>query len=77
MKIKDILIDWLKSHNYDGLCNQEINCGCGLDDFMPCDEIGVECEPAKKEIAIEDDEEYGNYKIGDEVFVPIREKEND
>ena len=72
MKIKEILIDWLKSHCYEGLCNQEIDCGCGLDDFMPCDEVDKECEPAMKKIAKEDDDEYGNYKIGDEVFVPIK-----
>ena len=71
MKIKEMVIDWLKSHGYEGLCNQEIICGCGLDDFMPCDGIDMECEPAMKKIATEDDDEYGYYEKGDTVYVPI------
>ena len=73
MKVKEILIDWLKSHGHDGLCNQEIICGCGLDDFMPCDGVDMECEPAKKGIAEEDDGEWGNYEKGDVIFMPIKE----
>ena len=37
--VKGILIDWLQSHGYDGLCNYE--CGCELPDLMPCDEIDM------------------------------------
>ena len=40
MTLREILVDWLKSHGYDGLCNSDNdNCGCSLDDFMPCGDI--------------------------------------
>jgi len=34
--IRKIVEDWLKEHNYDGLCNQDRECGCTTDDLMPC-----------------------------------------
>lgn len=46
MNVKEIVIDWLKTHGYTGLANTSIECGCGLDDLMPCgdDCIDAECE---------------------------------
>lgn len=35
--IEDIIKNWLKENGYDGLCNCELECGCLLTDFMPCD----------------------------------------
>jgi len=32
--VKEILIRYLKEHNCDGLCDDE--CGCTIDDLMPC-----------------------------------------
>lgn len=34
MNIHDIVKDWLTTHGYDGLAGDE--CGCQLDDLMPC-----------------------------------------
>jgi hypothetical protein len=32
----------------DGLCNGEEQCGCGLDNLMPCDDLNWgDCEAAK------------------------------
>lgn len=47
MTIKQIVSDWLKANGYDGLCDDE--CGCTLEDFMPCDEPRQSCEPAYKQ----------------------------
>lgn len=45
--IKDIVEEWLRANNYSGLCDPDYGCGCGLDDFMPCDEPNInECEAA-------------------------------
>jgi hypothetical protein len=44
MTLRDIIIEGLKAAGYDGLQNEE--CGCGLDDFAPCDEPSYRCEPA-------------------------------
>jgi len=48
MTVKEIVADWLEKHGYDGLAHNE--CGCALDDLMPCDganNIG-DCVPAIK-----------------------------
>ena len=36
MNAKEIIIDWLKEHNCDGLCDLDNDtCGCGIDDLEP------------------------------------------
>ena len=44
MTVKEIIINYLKKNGYDGLCGD--SCGCGLNDFQPCDEDFGNCEPA-------------------------------
>jgi hypothetical protein len=46
MTVKEIIIDYIKQHGFDGLCDLE--CGCGLDDFAPCGDVRDTCEPAYK-----------------------------
>jgi len=47
MTVEDIIRDWLVTHQCDGLCLPGLECGCRLDDFIPCDALGVECEAAR------------------------------
>lgn len=43
---KEIVEDYLRVNGYDGLCDPDAGCGCGLDDLCPCGvEIGG-CVPA-------------------------------
>ncbi len=37
INIKEIVSAWLLQNDCDGLCNPEIECGCGLDNLMPCE----------------------------------------
>lgn len=37
LTIAEIVKDWLVAHGYDGLCNSEQECGCRLDNLMPCE----------------------------------------
>ena len=46
MTVKEIIKKYLKEHGFDGLCNMD--CGCGFDDFVSCDDDFGECEPAYK-----------------------------
>ena len=46
MNAKDILCKWLRDHGYVGLCNQDIDCGCVLDDLIPCQDDFRDCLPA-------------------------------
>lgn len=48
MNVKEIALEWLKEHGYDGLYNEHRNCGCCQDDFMDCDWQEGFCEPAYK-----------------------------
>lgn len=70
--INDILIRELKAMGAEGLCNPELECGCGLDDLCPgCSDCNVlECRPAKKILATTPGE---CWEIGEEIFVPMEE----
>jgi len=50
--VKDIIGDsikqWLFNNGYDGLACPDLDCGCDLSDFQPCDEMQMDCEPAYK-----------------------------
>ena len=36
VSVRAALAAWLLDNGYDGLSNPYAECGCGLDDFMPC-----------------------------------------
>lgn len=45
--VKEIVLEYLRKHGQDGLCND--NCGCSLEDFMPCECNDIStCEPARR-----------------------------
>ena len=48
MNVKDIIIEWLKDHDFDGLCLPDEECGCCIDDLIPCVSYPYFCEPGKK-----------------------------
>ena len=43
MTVKEIVIEYLKANGYDGLCGEE--CGCAIDDLVPCDSDPSDCKP--------------------------------
>ena len=50
MNVKDIIIDWLKEHDFDGLCLPEEECGCEINALLICESNPHECQPAKKRL---------------------------
>ncbi|MEN6426075.1 MAG: hypothetical protein ABFE13_11970 [Phycisphaerales bacterium] len=44
MRCSGIVATWLRDNGYDGLAGEE--CGCGVEDLMPCCDTYAECEPA-------------------------------
>ena len=46
--VKTIVEDYLKRNKYDGLCHPDIECGCGIDDLVPCVYNCENCQPAYK-----------------------------
>jgi hypothetical protein len=46
MNGREIVEKYLRENGYDGLCGDE--CGCLVDDLMPCGETLEWCEPGYK-----------------------------
>lgn len=46
MSVQDIIINYLKENEYDGL-RYGNDCVCMLDDVCPCGELSLNCEPFK------------------------------
>jgi hypothetical protein len=46
MTVKEILTEYLKSNGFDGLCG--FDCGCPLDDLIPCSDASDLCVPGYK-----------------------------
>jgi hypothetical protein len=44
--VRDVISAWLIEHGYDGLYNDD--CGCNLDDLLPCDRDCGGCQPGHK-----------------------------
>jgi hypothetical protein len=40
--VKQIILDYLKKNKFDGLYNEESECGCCLDEFCLCGFIDLE-----------------------------------
>ena len=65
MTMQNIVREWLKANGYDGLCDTHQECGCSVNDLMPCSEPGTECEAGYKKNA-------GHQTGFDFVIVPGR-----
>lgn len=48
--VKEILIEYLKAGGFDGLACAEFECGCFLDDLIPCGDFCGDCRPGRKEL---------------------------
>ena len=46
MNVIEIIKEYLTNNGYEGLCNPDIECGCGMRGLMPCGEYSGDCEPA-------------------------------
>lgn len=57
INVKSIVVEWLKINNYDGLVSDTSECGCSVDDLMPCGFDCIDtCLPAYK--YVHDGEDY-------------------
>lgn len=48
--IGDIIVEYLQANGFDGLCNGDNECGCGLVDLFACGSADAGCAPAYKRI---------------------------
>lgn len=49
MTVKEIVEQYLRQNGYTGLLSQDMECGCDIDDLVPCNGDCIEhCEPGYK-----------------------------
>ncbi len=48
MEVRDIVIEYLKANNLDGLYSDGGECACELSDLQPCGESFSDCHPGIK-----------------------------
>ncbi len=58
--VLEILQRYLKEHGHAGLCNSDAECGCSINDLIPCCNVGTTCQPAKRSVN----------EFGEAIFVP-------
>jgi hypothetical protein len=46
MNVRDIIRAYLLVDKADGLCNPGLECGCDIDDLIPCNSDPYNCQPA-------------------------------
>lgn len=61
-EIRNIVQIWLEENGFDGLCEEDYECGCEISELMPCDEPRPGCMAGHKK-----KDETGEY---DFVIVP-------
>ena len=69
--VKQMVVKALTDMGADGLCNYE--CGCWLNDFLPCGDLSRHCIAGK---SVPASEEYkAEYKWAKRMMVPFEGKE--
>jgi len=73
MTLKEIIVDYLTTNGFDGVCNCSVPCGCSIEDFPCWEECVTECEPAYKDIITESNiEDMDEGEIGDIFFTTTK-----
>jgi hypothetical protein len=68
MNVREIVKQWLKDNGYDGLWSDD--CGCQIDDLMPCCDYCTNCKPGYKH----EEEKGGEY---DYTIRPYKQEDTD
>jgi len=78
MNVLEMVEAQLKEKGADGLCNPDHECGCGLDDLMPCNEpMPHGCIAARKGKVTAEMVEQGEVEEGDDAYFPMKETPDD
>ena len=46
--VNDIIVDYIKTNNMDGLFNETEACACTIEDLAPCGALQKDCETGWK-----------------------------
>jgi hypothetical protein len=63
--VKEVVRSFLEDNGYDGLFNSEFDCGCDLEELMPCEDYFSDCECGYK---------HPNPEITESDFLIMRNK---
>lgn len=77
MRIRRIAIRNIRNHESTDIeAADGVDCGCGVDDLMPCHDWIGDCVPARMRLATSEDAKAGWIDEGAEIYFPM-EKETD
>lgn len=62
MTVKEIIVKYLKENGYDGLFEPDGECGCRIDDLIPCSELNEHCETGYKKLCTDCNEQECEYR---------------
>jgi len=51
--IVEIISRYLSANKFDGLANENLECGCSLDDFIPCEGPSDSCAAGHKKMNVD------------------------
>lgn len=74
--VRDIIRNHLRSIGADGLADG-VDCGCGVDDLMPCHDWAGDCVPARMRLATSEDAKAGWIDEGAEIYFPMEKEADD
>lgn len=75
MSIGELIKQSLTALGADGLCNPDQECGCGIEDLAPCDNLNLqECVAAKWHIPKQGEPEYEDEVWRDGYYKALEEK---
>jgi len=64
LSVKEIVEQYLEAHGFDGLYDDDADCGCFLGDLMPCDCCLCNCQGGYAFIDSEGDRRIGGKRGG-------------
>ena len=64
LTVKEIVEQYLEAHGFDGLYDDDADCGCFLGDLMPCDCCWCNCQGGYAFIDSEGDRRIGGKRGG-------------
>lgn len=59
MNVRMMVLQYLEKNGYTGLYDETGECGCDLDDIMPCEDSCGNCKPGHKVLNTENSNLFG------------------
>lgn len=75
--LRELTEAWLRANGYDGLCYSDFECGCSVDDLMPCDHPNQRCVAGFEGPCLDGEGDFGIYETKEAAEAAKKENSND